>query len=218
MTRMSIGLSVATAIALASGNAMSAAGAELSLEENGPATRHEDPVGDATGDAPDIVACTISEPDDGPVVAISVEFASEPPLETDMETYTDVVFIGLVTDPEATPTLEAQGEGKDEASADETDNIFGAHAVTLPEYLESGAHLYVAEGTSDLFWHVDVAVDGPLVTWTLDRKLIGDPDMLSWHVLAGVEREETADGESDDESDECPDDSRGTYTLKKAWR
>ena len=99
MTRMSIGLSVATAIALASGNAMSAAGAELSLEENGPATRHEDPVGDATGDAPDIVACTISEPDDGPVIAISVEFASEPPLETDMETYTDVVFIGLVTDP-----------------------------------------------------------------------------------------------------------------------
>lgn len=171
------------------------------------AERYEDAVGDATGSAPDIVACTISEPDDGPVVAISVEFASEPPLETDMETYTDVVFIDLASDPDPALTDE-----------ENTDYIFGAHAVTLPEYLGSGAHLHVAEGPGDLYWHVvDVAIDGSTVTWTVDRKLIGDPDLLSWHVLAGVEREEGAEA-AEDEWDECPDGSRGSYTLTKAWR
>jgi len=207
MSRTWTALAAATLLAAAGGSIVAAT------------ESYEDPADDATGDAPDIVTCTISEPDDGPVVAISVEFASEPPLGTDMETYTDVVFIDLVTDPEPTPTPKAQGADEDDPNADQTDYIFGAHAVTLPEYLESGAHLYATEGTSDLFWHVvDVAVDGPTVTWTLDRKLIGDPDVLSWHVLAGVEREETENADSEDAFDECPDDSRGTYTLKKAWR
>ncbi|MGD8485090.1 MAG: hypothetical protein PVH07_00500, partial [Chloroflexota bacterium] len=36
---------------------------------------------------------------------------------------------------------------------------------------------------------VDVEVEGTTVTWTVDRALLGDPDVISWAVLAGVEEE-----------------------------
>lgn len=173
-------------------------------------SRFEDPVGDAVGAAPDIVAVTVSEPDAGPVVAISVEFASEPPLRTDMETYTDVIFIGLSSDPDAELTVKLQSEG-------ETDYVVGTHAVTLPGELESGGNLYVAEGMSEVYWHVvDVSLDGSTVTWMVDRKLIGDPDVLSWAVLVGVEREDA----TEEEYDACPDvgEPQGVYTLTKPWR
>jgi len=177
--------------------------------------RLEDPVGDAVGGAPDIVAVTVSEPDDGPLVAVSVEFASDPPLGTDMEIYTDVVFVDLVCDPEEALTVGLEGQSV-------TDYVFGTHGVTLERDAAEGAHLYVAHGASDLYWHVvDVAVEGSTVTWTVDRKLLGDPDVLSWVVLAAVEREEgvTAEG-AEEEYDTCPDvgQPRGVYTLRKSWR
>lgn len=87
------------------------------------ADHYTDPVGDAGGSAPDIVACTLSESEDGPLVTISVEFAEEPPLET----YTDVVFIDLAADSD--PELSDE---------DNTDYIVGVHAVGLPLLLDSG--------------------------------------------------------------------------------
>ena len=76
----------------------------------------------------------------------------------------------------------------------------GAHGVALPQYLEAGGRLVVSGG--DLYWSgVDVAVEGPTVTWNLDRKLIGDPDGLALGVIAGVER----DAATEEEYDVFPD-------------
>jgi hypothetical protein len=200
---------IIAALTLLGGACALAVEAEPTSSVANQASRFEDAVGDAGGDAPDIVAVIISEPDEGPVLAISVEFASEPPLRTDMETYTDVVFVDLVCDPEAPLTVEVEEH--------ETDYVFGTHGVTLERDAESGAHLYVAEGASDLYWHVvDVSVDGPTIRWTIDRKLLGDPDVLSWAVLVGVEREDA----TEEEYDTCPDlgEPRGVYTLTKPWR
>lgn len=178
----------------------------------GAAERIEDAVRDAVGGAPDIVAVTVSEPDHGPLIAVSVEFADDPPLDTDWENYTDVVFIDLACDPEVALLVEDSN-----AADDPTDYIFGAAAVQLPEYLESGGHLYVSAGLSDVYYHVvDVEIDGKTVTWTVDRKLLGDPDVLSWVVLAGIDQEEPPQ----DAYDLCPDEGlpRGVYTLTKTWR
>jgi hypothetical protein len=186
-----------------------AGGGVVSATEPDEGQRIDDPVGDATGTAPDIVACTISEPD-GPLVSIDVEFASEPPISTDMETYTDVIFIDLAVDPEG--DMETLEEARDE-----TDFIIGTHAVTLPEALERGGHMYPTAEGSELYWNVvDVAVEGPTITFSVDRKLLGDPDVISWHVLATVERGEDAEV-SEESGDECPNDSRGTYELTKWW-
>lgn len=158
--------------------------------------RYQDPVGDATGAAPDIVTVTIEDSEDIPVVSISVEFASEPPLDTDEETWTDIVFIGLVTDPETGP--DGQPVSRVAIVDSDADYTIGAHGVTLPDYLEAGGHLVVFEGDGDLYWFVvDVAVDGPTVTWVLDRKLIGDPEVLAFGVLAGVERDDATEEEYD---------------------
>jgi hypothetical protein len=158
------------------------------------AETYQDSVGDATGDAPDIVAVTIEDSGDMPVVGISVEFASEPPLGTDGETWTDVVFIGLVTDPEIGP--DGRPESRVALVDPDADYTIGAHGVSLPQYLEAGGHLVVSGG--DLYWFVvDVAVEGPTVTWNLDRKLIGDPDVLAFGVIAGVERDDATEEEYD---------------------
>jgi hypothetical protein len=178
MSRTSITVVSATALVLA--GAGSAAAGE----------RYQDLVGDATGAAPDIVAVTIEDSEDMPVVGISVEFASTPPLGTDEETWTDVVFIGLVTDPETGP--DGQPLSRVALVDSDADYTIGAHGVTLPQYLETGGHLVVSEG--DLYWFVvDVAVEGPTVTWNLDRKLIGDPDVLAFGVIAGVERDDATE-------------------------
>jgi hypothetical protein len=146
--------------------------------------RTGDPLGDVIGDAPDIVAVTFSQPDDEPRISVSIEFAEDSPFDTDMETYTDVVFIHLAVDPEAVQTVQFETE-------DEYDYIIGAHAVQLPILVESGGMLYETAGLSELYENViDVAVDGTTITWTVDRALIGDPDKISWAVLAGVEMED----------------------------
>jgi hypothetical protein len=182
MSRTSITVVLAAALLLA--GAGSAAAAET----------YQDPVGDATGAAPDIVAVTIEDSEDMPVVGISVEFASEPPLGTDEETWTDVVFISLVTDPETGP--DGQPLSRVALVDPDADYTIGAHGVTLPQYLEAGGHLVVSGG--DLYWFVvDVAVEGPTVTWNVDRKLIGDPDVLAFGVIAGVERDDATEEEYD---------------------
>jgi hypothetical protein len=149
------------------------------------AERTEDPPGDVIGDAPDIVAVTFSQPEDEPRVSVSIEFAEDPPLETDMETYTDVVFIHLDVDPETIQTIQFETED------DEYDYIIGTHAVQLPIFVESGGMLYETAGLSEVHENVvDVEVDGTTITWTVDLALIGDPDMISWAVLAGVEMDD----------------------------
>lgn len=95
-----------------------------------------------------------------------------------------------------------------------TDYILGAHAVGLAQTLDSGGMLNVTAG--GIYWYVvDVSLEGSTMTWTIDRKLIGDPDVLSWGVIAGVERE-TATEEG---YDSCPDEGepRGVYALSKTW-
>jgi hypothetical protein len=178
MSRTSITVVSAAALLLASAGAASAA------------ETYQDLVGDATGAAPDIVAVTIEDSEDMPVVGISVEFASEPPLGTDEETRTEVVFISLVTDPETGP--DGRPLSRVALVDPDADYIIGAHGVTLPQYLEAGGHLVVSGG--DLYWFVvDVAVEGPTVTWNLDRKLIGDPDALAFGVITGVERDDATE-------------------------
>lgn len=177
-------MTVVLAVALVLAGAAAASAAET----------YQDAVGDATGAAPDIVAVTIEDSEDMPVVGISVEFASEPPLGTDEETWTDVVFIGLVTDPETGP--DGQPLSRVALVDSVADYTIGAHGVTLPDYLEAGGHLVVSGG--DLYWFVvDVAVEGPTVTWNLDRKLIGDPEVLAFGVIAGVERDDATEEEYD---------------------
>ena len=171
------------------------------------AERTEDRLGDAVGDAPDIVAVTFDQPEGEPRVSVSLEFAEDSPFDTDMETYTDVVFIHLHVDPEAVNTVQFETE-------DEYDYIIGTHAVQLPIFLESGGMLYETTGMSTLHENVvDVEVDGTAVTWTVDRALIGDPDTISWAVLAGVESED-----AEDSFDVSPNEGEpwGVYELTDA--
>ena len=64
------------------------------------AERYEDAVGDMDGDSPDIVAVTVSEPEEGPVIRFEIELAPGRPFGTDMETWTDVVFVTMSAEPE----------------------------------------------------------------------------------------------------------------------
>lgn len=169
------------------------------------AERTEDPLGDVIGDAPDIVAVTFSQPEDEPRVSVSIEFAEDPPLETDMETFSDVVFIHLDVDPEAAQTIQFDTE-------DEYDYIIGTHAVQLPIFVETGGMLYETAGLSQVHENVvDVAVDGSTITWTVDRALIGDPDTISWAVLAGVEMEDAEEMAFDVSPNE--DEPWGLYVI-----
>ncbi len=170
--------------------------------------RVEDPVGDAVGEAPDIVAVTFNEPEGEPRVSVSVEFAGDPPLETDPETYTDVVFINLDCDPVTAQTVAFGVE-------DDVDSIIGAHAVQLPGFVESGGMVFEVAGPSKVHEGVvDVEVDGPTVTWTLDRSVIGDPEVIAWAVLAGVEVEDAEEMAYD----VSPNDGEpwGVYELTEA--
>ena len=184
------------------------AGAEPSTEPEATTTpigmpaRYEDPAGDVPGGAgPDIVAVTVSQPE-GPLVSLSVELASEPPLGYDLESWTtDMIWIGLDTQP---VTDIEQG----------SEYVIGVHGADLQEAAETGAHLYDSSGDgSALFWRVvDVAVDGPTVTLTVDRKLIGDPDVMSFFVATIIEGEEEAS-----QADVCPDEPPGEHTLTPSW-
>jgi hypothetical protein len=169
--------------------------------------RYEDAVGDVIGDAPDIVAVTIDEAENGPLFSISVEFGEERPFGTDMETYTDVIFVGMG----AAPDVDERG-----IMDDATTFLTGTHGVTLQREMDHGAHLVTPER---MYWQVvDVAVDGPVLTFTLDRQLIDSPLDLYFQILVGVERGEEAEGT--DEGDTYPelDQPPATFPLgAPAW-
>jgi hypothetical protein len=162
------------------------------------AERYLDEIGDATGDAPDVVAVTIDEPE-GPLLSISIELATEPPLSAD-EDHTDGLWVVLDTDPEVTmPELDGF--------------TIGTLGATLSEDLERGGHLLAGE---DLYWHVvDVAVDGPTVTFRVDRKLLGDPVDLYFRVHSTALQNEPAG----DEVDLYPEEGEpaASFRLRKEW-
>lgn len=161
------------------------------------AERCEDAVGDADGDSPDIVAVTVSEPEWEPTIRFEIELAPERPFGTDMETWTDTIFI-IMSDK---PTTDERGI----LAGDHYTT--GTHGVTLPMQEQTGAFL-VTE--NDMYYYVvDVDAAGPVLSFTLDRKLIGSPLDLYFQVLLGVEREEQmkhgGDGESEMEGDVYPE-------------
>lgn len=179
--------------------------------------RSEDPIGDAVGASPDIVAVTVSEPEGAPTLRFDVEFAAEPPFRTDATTPMDVVFISIATDPAEPPTVAL-------AMGEEVDYAIGTHGATLPDFLETGGHLFESGEHGDLWWHVvDVASEGPTLSFTLDRKLIGDPSTVAWAVLVGVEGDRVEEDESatqDEQYDTHPEVGQpfAVYVLQKPWR
>ena len=154
--------------------------------------RYEDAVGDVIGDAPDIVAVTVEEAEYGPLFSISVEFGPERPFGSDMATYTDVIFVEMA----AEPTVDERGIMQSGIGY-----LTGTHGVTLKMQAEAGAHLLTPTGMYEQV--VDVAVEGPVLTFTLDRQLIDSPRDLYFQVLVGVERGEEVEGT--DEGDVYPE-------------
>jgi hypothetical protein len=203
MSRRSTVSSMVATLLIASGlsSPVAAAGATAApgpvSEPVSPATCYEDPLGDVLGGiGPDIVAVAISEPD-ASRVSFAVELASEPPLGYDAETLsTDALSIILAAD----------------VDAETADWHLIVHGASLPQAVETGAHLYDATIGEVLEGVVDVAVDGPTVTLTVERALLGDPSQLAFAVAAttGAPDEEGAERTLD----VCPDDEKeGVYTF-----
>ena len=146
---------------------------------------YEDTAGDATGASPDIVSVQVDEPEGESTVRFAVEFAQDPPLGTDMETWSDVVFLLMAAD----DTVDERGILAGDVYTT------GTHGVTLEPMLDSGALLVTPD---TMLWRVvDLAVDGPVLSFTLDRQLLGDPLELHWQLLVGVERDQPVGDEGD---------------------
>jgi hypothetical protein len=124
-----------------------------------------------------------------------VEFATEPPLGAD-DAESDFLWIALDTTPEVTfPELDGYA--------------IATMGLTLPRDLGAGSHLLAH---NELYWGVvDVAVDGPTVTFRLDRKLLGEPTDLYFRVYAAAMHGTlyTEDTDQYPEEDEPP----AHYTL-----
>lgn len=158
------------------------------------AERFEDPLGDATGDSPDVTAVVVSERENSPSFSIGVELAEGREFGTDGETWSDVVFLLMSADSDL-----------DERDILTAEFHTGVHGVTLPMMLSAGAMLDTPDG---LYEHVvDVEQDGQLLTFTLDRKLLGSPPDLYLQVLLGVERFDAEVG-ADAEGDFVPDEGQ----------
>ena len=158
----------------------------------GAADRFEDALGDATGDAPDIVAVTVDEPQGESTLRFAIDVAPERPFGSDMETWSDVVFF-ILSD---VPTVDERGilEGG---------FTTGVHGVNLAAQEQAGALLSTMD---DLWWYVvDVDSDEDTLTFTFDRKLIGSPTDLYWQVLMGVERFDGSDEGDEMEGDTYPE-------------
>jgi hypothetical protein len=158
----------------------------------------EDAVGDALGDAPDVVAVTVSEPE-GPVLSFRVTFASEPPLAAD-GTRTDLLWLALDTDPEvAFPELDGYS--------------MMSMGRTRAVELETGGYLLAGD---DLYAHVvDIALDGGAITFSVDRKLLGDPAELDFRVYSAA-----LEGSLyTEETDHYPDEGEppAHYALSREW-
>ena len=166
----------------------------------GPPVVYEDPAGDVAEGVPDIISCGVSEPFES-LVRFELEFTSDPPLSYDLETSTtDELWLVVTSRP-------------DPVMPDDLEYALILHGATLPQAVESGSGLYdtTAEPGKEVFWGVvDVAVDGPKLALSVDRKLIGDPDELAFFAWSGQEGEGEAAS-----SDSCPDEEAGagTYTL-----
>jgi len=178
-----VSLALATSLIMVGGNVAVAA------------ERFEDAIGDALGDAPDIVAVTVDD-EDSPLVSISIEFGEERPFGSDMETWTDAIFVIMAAD----PAVDERGYLVSGAGY-----VTGTHAVQLDTHVDSGAILLTPNAM--LEDTVDVAVDGPVLTFTLDSGLMDSPPDLYFQILVGVERYE--DGEEvtagEEEGDMFPD-------------
>jgi hypothetical protein len=156
---------------------------------------YEDAVGDAEGDAPDIVSVRVGKPEDEDTIRFDIEFAPERPFGSDMQTWTDVVFVAM------SATAETDERGVLSSDVYTT----GTHGATLARQAETGAFLVTDD---EMYWYVvDVDVAGPVISFTFDRKLLDFyPIDLYWQVLVGVEREEPVGDEGDvyPELDEPP--------------
>ena len=154
--------------------------------------RYADAVGDAVGESPDIVSVTVSEDDEWPVVRFAVEFAESPPLESDMKTWADALFLMMSSE----DTVDERGVLAGDYF------VTGTHGSTMQEAADQGT---ILASEDDMFWHVvDVEIDDATLSFTFDRKLLGDPEDLYWQVLVGVERDQSI-GEEEEEGDAYPD-------------
>jgi hypothetical protein len=149
--------------------------------------RYEDAIGDSVGDAPDIVAITVSAPDDEPTMRFDVELAPGRLFGTDGETWSDVIFIGMAGND------RTDGRGL----LDDGVYITGTHGITLDLQCDTGAMLLTPES---LYWYVvDVDTSDDTLSFTLDRKLIDAPPDVYFQVQVGVERDLTGSNESEGE-------------------
>ena len=169
--------------------------------------RFDDAVGDVVGDAPDIVAVTVSEPDEGSLIRFEIEFTRERPFGTDMDTWTDGIFV-LMADQ---PALDERG------ILAEGHYLTGTHGITLPMQEQTGAFLLTP---TDMYTYVvDVDSAGPLLVFTFDRKLMEDPRELHFQVLVGTERDGAPEG-AEPEGDMYPDEGEAPayYALGLSGR
>ena len=159
----------------------------------GPPVVYDDPIGDVPG-GPDFVSCGVSEPWQS-LVRVRLEFAAEPPLSYDLETWTtDELMVGMATKPDA-------------VFPDEMEYVLGVHGATLETEVQTGSPLVDTTQPQGMvvFWGVvDADVDGPVLTLTVDKKLLGDPDVLYFQAGAASEGREEAGG-----YDVCPDEDEG---------
>jgi hypothetical protein len=168
----------------------------------GPPVVYEDPAGDVDESVPDLISCAASEPWES-LLSFRLEFAAAPPLSYDMETMTtDELWLMLLSGPEADPLTDS----------DQIEYAMIVHGATLPAEEETGSGLFDTtqpEG-QEVFWRVvDVDVEGAVLTLSIDRKLVGDPEVV--YFVAGV----TSEGQEESGYDACPDldTGPGAYEL-----
>jgi hypothetical protein len=157
------------------------------------AERFEDAVGDATGEAPDIVAVTVSEHEGEFPIRFDIELAPGRLFGSDMETWTDMLLLAVSFSDE----LDDRGILNNEQTY-----VTGTHGLTLEMHRDSGAPLAVPEDIYDNLIDFDDA-EGT-VSFGFQRELVGEPRDFYFQVLLGVERfddEEDAGSEGDSEEE-----------------
>lgn len=170
--------------------------------------RYEDPIGDTKdGLGPDIVAVTLAAPDPGSL-SIGIEFTTDPPLTYSMEeSWTDMLMILGSTGPAGVVLLPGEGQGVD------ADFVTGLHGATLEEEATRGAPLNVGEQTYPA--GVAVSLEGTILTLTLTRESLGDPERIVF--VVGTFREGVFEAEGTSGGDLFPDAPEdGPYT-QVAW-
>lgn len=96
---------------------------------------------------------------------------------------------------------------------DELEYIIGVHGATLETEVQKGSPLFDTaqpEGM-EVFWGVvDADVDGPVLTLSVDKKLLGDPEVIFFQAGAASEGQDETGG-----YDACPDEDEGpgVYVL-----